>query len=140
LLRVGYLPTSIGIYSVRGLERSELGSHEIRPINSALSLGQSIAYSDSMNGWPAFGVWRELLLFVGLYLSVKIVADIKTSSLTKEKHGNCQKLTTMPQSSTQLKNDTVLATKRAYKRISCIPYRLLSSTLSHRGIGRHSDN
>jgi len=30
------------LYSVRGLERSELGSHEIRPIHSAPNLGQSI--------------------------------------------------------------------------------------------------
>jgi len=30
------------VYSVRRLERSELGSHEIGPIHSAPSLGQSI--------------------------------------------------------------------------------------------------
>jgi len=53
------------IYSVRGLERSELGgshgcpgrlwnrlgSHEIRPIHSALSLGQSIPNLSACNNF-----------------------------------------------------------------------------------------
>jgi len=34
--------STVNLYSVRGLERSELGSHEIRPIHSAPSLEQSI--------------------------------------------------------------------------------------------------
>jgi len=37
-----YLVKSTYLYSVRGLERMELGSHEIRTIHSAPSLGQSI--------------------------------------------------------------------------------------------------
>jgi len=43
LLVAAYL--HLFLYSVRGLERSELGSHEIRPIHSAPSLGQSIAFT-----------------------------------------------------------------------------------------------
>jgi len=35
---------SYEVYSLRGLERGEMGSHEIRPIHSAPSLGQSIDY------------------------------------------------------------------------------------------------